>query len=357
MGNEIVKYNNDFNNQALRNFTAEELNLLITLFHKLKEKGTNILEYSFYELKKLIRLEKNMTTKEFVNTIMNVNKKLLSLNYTYRENNTIVQMAIFKTFKIKLDEQILMISLNEDFRFLLNDFNKEWTRFELEEFVNLKSSYTKEFYRRMKQFKNTGFWRCSIDEFRYLMDIPESYKIVNIDARVLKPIMKELGEEYNLKIEKKYGFTGGRGRSRVVGFEFRFSKDSKEKIEEAEKMKKEDNKTKTENKKKEVKISSYNPKFLKFETEEIKEKKELSLREKIAEKIKMTKEYILKNNSFLEGYTKNGTKNNDASLTKEIRNKLEKKQKILDRLEVIYNFNDDEIEKDLKEMVEELLEI
>ena len=189
------------------------------------------------------------------------------------------------------------------------------------------------------------------------MDIPESYKIVNIDARVLKPIMKELGEEYNLKIEKKYGSTGGRGRSRVVGFEFRFSKDSKEKIEEAEKMKKEDNKTKTENKKKEVKISSYNPKFLKFEREEIKEKKELSLREKIAEKIKMTKEYILKNNSFLEGYTKNGTKNNDASLTKEIRNKLEKKQKILNRLEVIYNFNDDEIEKDLKEMVEELLEI
>ena len=56
MGNEIVKYNNDFNNQALRNFTAEELNLLITLFHKLKEKGTNILEYSFYELKKLISL-------------------------------------------------------------------------------------------------------------------------------------------------------------------------------------------------------------------------------------------------------------------------------------------------------------
>ena len=66
---------------------------------------------------------------------------------------------------------------------------------------------------------------------------------------------------------------------------------------------------------------------------------------------------LKKNNSFLEGYTKNGTKNNDASLTKEIRNKLEKKQKILNRLEVIYNFNDDEIEKDLKEMVEELLEI
>ena len=42
--------------------------------------------------------------------------------------------------------------------------------------------------------------------------------------------MKELGEEYNLKIEKKYGFPGGRGRSRVVGFEFRFSPERKEDI-------------------------------------------------------------------------------------------------------------------------------
>ena len=237
MGSEIVKYDNDFNNQALRRFTSEELNLLMTIFHKLREKETNILEYSFYELKKLIMLEKNMTVKEFANTIMNVNKKLLSLNYTYRENNTIVQMAIFKTFKIKLDEQILMISLNEDFRFLLNDFNKEWTRFELEEFVNLKSSYTKEFYRRMKQFKNTGFWNCSLENFKHLLDIPATYRMIDIDTWVLKPIKKELGEKYNLQIKKKYGFTGGRGRSRDVGYEFRFLKDSKEKLEEGEKRK------------------------------------------------------------------------------------------------------------------------
>ena len=142
MGNEIVKYNNDFNNQALRNFSSEELNLLVTFFHKLKEKGTDVLEYSFYELKKLIMLEKNMTVKEF--------------------------------------------------------------------------------YRRMKQFRKTGFWRCSIDEFRYLMDIPENYKITNIDTRVLKPIMRELGEKYNLKIIKKYSKKTGRGRSSVSGFEFHF---------------------------------------------------------------------------------------------------------------------------------------
>ena len=355
MEDEIVKYNNDFNNQALRNFTAEELNLLITLFHKLKEKGTNILEYSFYELKKLIRLEKNMTTKEFVNTIMNVNKKLLSLNYTYRENNTIVQMTIFKTFKIKIDEQILMISLNEDFRFLLNDFNKEWTRFELKEFVTLKSSYTKEFYRRMKQFKNTGFWRCSLDEFRYLMDIPESYKVVNIDTRVLKPIMRELGEKYNLKIEKKYGFSGGRGRSRVTGFEFKFSTEKKVDIvvgnEEEDNnnpiplskprkpKKKEETRTVPERKSRIIEVVP-------------KQEKEKTLREKISDKINENTKTI----ENLEAiYTGLKDKIQFKKLTEKYPQKINEIKNINIQLKAIYNIDENDFTQEIIELVEDLI--
>lgn len=287
-------------------------------------------------------------------SVINVNKKLLALNFTFVEGNIVDQFTLFKKFRVDGNSQILYVSVNEDFFFLLNQLTSNFTRFELKEFVTLKSSYTKEFYRRIKQFRKTGFWKCSIEEFRNLLDIPQKYRIIDIDKYVLKPIMKELGEEYNLKIEKKYGFTGGRGRSRVVGFEFRFLKDSKEKIEEAEKMKKnEDNKTKTENKKKEVKISTYPPKFLGVSKTE--EKKELSLREKISEKIEMIKDYMSKNNAFLKEYTKNGTRNNDTSLTKEMKNRIEKKKKILDQLEIISDFSDDEIDENLKEMAENLL--
>ena len=38
MTNEIVKFNNQFNNVALKGFTSQELNLLITIASKLKEK-------------------------------------------------------------------------------------------------------------------------------------------------------------------------------------------------------------------------------------------------------------------------------------------------------------------------------
>lgn len=350
----IVKYNNQFNQVALRNFSSQELDLLISIASKVKEKGVKLVEIPFFELKKYINLKSNLSNSKFMKSVINVNKKLLALNFTFVEGNIVDQFTLFKKFRVDGNSQILYVSVNEDFFFLLNQLTSNFTRFELKEFVTLKSSYTKEFYRRIKQFRKTGFWKCSIEEFRNLLDIPQKYRIIDIDKYVLKPIMKELGEEYNLKIEKKYGFTGGRGRSRVVGLEFRFLKDSKEKLEEAEKMKKnEDNKTKTENKKKEVKISTYPPKFLGVSKTE--EKKELSLREKISEKIEMIKDYMSKNNAFLKEYTKNGTRNNDTSLTKEMKNRIEKKKKILDQLEIISDFSDDEIDENLKEMAENLL--
>ncbi|BBM46127.1 initiator RepB protein [Leptotrichia trevisanii] len=87
--NEIVKYKNDFNNQELRKFTAEELNLLMTILHKVRDNGTKILNFSFNELKKLIRLEKNMTI------IMNVNKKIACIKLYFSDRRAYNPICTF----------------------------------------------------------------------------------------------------------------------------------------------------------------------------------------------------------------------------------------------------------------------
>lgn len=223
---EITKYHNDFNRVGLRGFTAEELNLLMTIFHKLKNNDTKTLNFEFFELKDLIKLDKNMTVKEFAKAIMNVNKKLLALNFTITTEDLIIQFTLFQEFVIDLKTQNLRIAVSERFKFLLNDFEPgQWTRFELEEFVDLKSSYTKEFYRRMKQFRSTGVWKVSIDDFKRLLDIPVNYRMCDIDKWVLKPIENELKKKYQLKIRKEYGKAGLRGRSKVTGFIFTFLKE------------------------------------------------------------------------------------------------------------------------------------
>ena len=127
----IVKYNNQFNQVALRNFSSQELDLLISISSKVREKGTEIIEFSFFELKKYINLKSKHSNVEFMKNIINVNRKLLALNFTFINGNVIEQFTLFNKFKVDGDTQILYVSVNEEFFFLLNQLTSNFTRFEL----------------------------------------------------------------------------------------------------------------------------------------------------------------------------------------------------------------------------------
>ena len=59
MANEIVKFNNQFNNVALKGFTSQELNLLITIASKLKEKkGEKLSSYVWDNEISFVRLNR-----------------------------------------------------------------------------------------------------------------------------------------------------------------------------------------------------------------------------------------------------------------------------------------------------------
>ena len=133
-----------------------------------------------------------------------------------------MQFTLFSGFETDWKTAKLLVAVNPRFSFLLNDLTSQFTRFELAEFTALKSSYAKETYRRLKQYRQTGVWKVSLEEFRRLLDVPKSYRTCDLNERVLKPIQAELGELLGLRIHKKYAKRGGRGRSSLVGFEFEF---------------------------------------------------------------------------------------------------------------------------------------
>ena len=226
MANEVVKFNNDMNTVALRKFNSTEINLLISICSRIRDQGLKYVEFDFKYLKKLIKYPYN-DMKNFVNTLDSAYNKLLKCNIRIGDDVEWTRFVLFTKYTINVEKQIVTIGINEEFKYVLNELTSNFTRFELEEFVNFKSTYTKEFYRRMKQFRYTGIWIVSIEEFKYLLDIPQSYKTDKIDSKILKPIMNELGEEFNLKVIKKYKNSLGRGRSRVSGYEFRFKKSGK----------------------------------------------------------------------------------------------------------------------------------
>lgn len=222
MSNEIVKYSNQFNAQALRKFTALDLDLLMAIAARVRDKEIDEVTFTFEELRQLAHVKKNLTDKELAARIVEVNDRLLACRFKFQDDSRTVQFTLFSGFETDWKTAKLLVAVNPRFSFLLNDLTSQFTRFELAEFTALKSSYAKETYRRLKQYRQTGVWKVSIEDFRRLLDVPESYQTCDLNKRVLKPIQDELGPLLNLVVHKKFRKGAGRGRASLVGFEFEF---------------------------------------------------------------------------------------------------------------------------------------
>ena len=133
----IVKYHNDLSDLGLRGFSAVELDLLMTLISRFREQSTTTVKLNFLEIKDIIQLKKGMTTEEFTNTLMSMNKKLLGLSMFISTEEKTVQFTLFNDFTIYHKENSLEASINKAFSYLINDLTGNFTRFELEQYVKI----------------------------------------------------------------------------------------------------------------------------------------------------------------------------------------------------------------------------
>ena len=111
---------------------------------------------------------------------------------------------MFTRYKVSKLEKTVLIKVNEEFKYLLNELTSNYTKFELEHFTSIKSNYGKLMFKLLKQFDSTGKREFRIEDFRELLDIPASYKMAQINARVFtESNIEELEKVFkNLKIEK-----------------------------------------------------------------------------------------------------------------------------------------------------------
>jgi len=198
----IIQYHNDLNTLQMIGFTEKEIDIFFSICFKLKNQGTNEIVLTFEELKKLINYT-HRGLERFCKTLDNTYKNLLSLNFRIEDDEKIVRFVLFTGYEINKKKKNLTIKVNEQFKYLLNDFMANYTKFDLAELVSLKSTYAKGMYKLLKQYRNTGWYDISMDEFRNLLGIPEYYKMGNIDQKIMKPILEELPLYFkNLKLEK-----------------------------------------------------------------------------------------------------------------------------------------------------------
>ena len=188
MSGETVIYRNEMNLVPFRNFTSVELDLFFAMCNKLKEQQSSTLHLSFNELKDISKYNHNQrNNKRFVEDLQRVYDKMLQITYKRESDDIIERFVLFNHYKIHKSDKYLEISTSPQLIHILNSITADFTKL----------------FRLLKQFKHTGFLKFKIDDFRDRLDIPKSYKMNDINKRVLKPIIEELGFLFpNLRINK-----------------------------------------------------------------------------------------------------------------------------------------------------------
>lgn len=207
------------NNLKFTGFTATDFNFLMLLCSKMRDKDTTEMTISFEEL----RLKTEYTQhpiKQFVSDLERMNDKLMKITCKLKTETRIIMFVLFPTFDINLENQTLTVCVNEKFKFILNELIKNFTRFDLNEFVKLDSKYSKSLYRLLKQFKSTGKLQISLEDFRRRMDILASYTNKDVMSKVINPSLKEL-QDYFTNLDCTVQYANKRGKP-VTGYLFTF---------------------------------------------------------------------------------------------------------------------------------------
>lgn len=233
---KIVEYDSKMNSLSFGKFKEKELDLFFSICYKLKNEGVNEVVLSFQELKELSKYSRN-DIKRFTKDLESTYTKLLDIKFEIILSPGVKEkFVLFTSYRIDENQKEIKIRLNQDYSFILNDIEK-FTKFDLMEFASLKSAYAKNMFRLLKQFDNNELkekWlQIKLDDFKVMLDIPKSYKMVDIDKRVLSPIMEQLKPYFQgLKLEKiKKGV-------KVESLKFTWKAKKKKQVEEIQAIKK-----------------------------------------------------------------------------------------------------------------------
>lgn len=244
--NETVKYNNDFNLLPMPELKAIQMDMFMGIIALVREKKENtpFLKHFFdpdkrkivIPQKKFIEIcrlnDSNLPYPKIYYGLDDCLKKLCNFVISYqKDEKTLYNFVCFEEANFIFDE--VHIVLQSRFYDMIINKKYGFTRFELAEFIALSGKYTKTLYRLLKQFRSTGIAKFEWSEFARIMKIPENYRQIDIDARILKPALKELTKENNLFDQNRVCFknlayekekakgTKGRG-GKVIGITFTF---------------------------------------------------------------------------------------------------------------------------------------
>ena len=223
--NNVVRYHNDLNAITFYRFGSIDFDLFMSICSRMADQGEAEIVIGFDDLKEMSGFNTHWSEKRFIEMLDDMGGKQLLSQGRIQKENKITRFQLFPEMTIDGDQRILTVKANEKYLYILNDLKKNFTRFELQEFINLESKYSKNLYRLLKQYRKAGKYVIEASKFRELMDCPAVYPNKEFMRVCVNVAVKELSRGYfeDLKVTPIRDI--GRGRP-IIAYEFTFKKSS-----------------------------------------------------------------------------------------------------------------------------------
>lgn len=238
---DIVKYSNELNRLNMSDLKEKELELFYAICCQLKNRGTDEIVIDITDFKKAFNISNKIDKKRFKEYIKSVHKKFGELKHTIETENEIITVIFFKKFVTNIKENTMIISVNKEYSYILNNIVQYYTQFSFKEYQSLKSKYSKILMPQLAQWNSIRKKEFTKEELFDLLGATKSYKndISSFNKRILKPVISELEKVfYNLKV-KPIKNTNGNSKNEINSYIFTWNNKTKKEniVIEAEEVK------------------------------------------------------------------------------------------------------------------------
>lgn len=231
---DMVKYHNDLNRLNMATLKEKELELFYAICLKLKEKGIEEITIDISDFKKEFNISNKIDKARFREYIKSVHKKFSELKYTIETEKEIETIIFFKKFKTDLEANKMIITVNKEYSYILNNIVSYYTQFNFREYQSLKSKYSKILMPRLAQWNSVKKIEFLKEDLFEILGVPKSCreKTSNFNNKVLTPIKAELPKVfYNLKVNPIKKSTA---KNEIKSYLFSWTDRPKKEIKEVE---------------------------------------------------------------------------------------------------------------------------
>jgi len=222
--NYIVKKNENLL-LAKHNLNENSLKIMACIISQIKKDDDDFTKYKLtvkdYQI--LINSKNKNTLQEMIKASDQLLKTIIKINI---ENGKFLHTTFIRNFRYDKEEgSFILFKIDSDFKPFLLNLKKNFLSYNIFNILKLKSSYSIRLYELLKhhynqniKYSNNNFiiLKISLNNFKEIFQIPNSYTIINIKKNILEKSKVQFLEKTDINFEYQLNKINGRSYDEIV---------------------------------------------------------------------------------------------------------------------------------------------